>query len=66
MSDINLAAYDAFRRDLAGIFKTFSAYTQTDFTKEVGTDTKVDLESASESQLSKLYDLDLEKIRVVL
>ncbi|XP_002023118.2 uncharacterized protein LOC6597980 [Drosophila persimilis] len=39
MSDKNLAAFNAFRRDLARIQKTFSSYTQTDFTQEVGTST---------------------------
>nr|NP_001260560.1 uncharacterized protein Dmel_CG43731 [Drosophila melanogaster]AGB93095.1 uncharacterized protein Dmel_CG17344 [Drosophila melanogaster] len=60
MSDINLTAYNAFRRDLARIYKTFSSYTQTDFTEDYGTNTDFDCPADVESNLSKLYDLELE------
>ncbi|XP_051858931.1 uncharacterized protein LOC133850140 isoform X2 [Drosophila sulfurigaster albostrigata] len=37
MTDVNWAAYNAFRCDLAKVHKTFCCCTQTDFTEEVGT-----------------------------
>ncbi|XP_032595495.1 uncharacterized protein LOC116805736 [Drosophila grimshawi] len=37
MTDVNWAAYNAFRCDLAKVHKTFSSCTQTKFTEEVGT-----------------------------
>ncbi|XP_017033918.1 uncharacterized protein [Drosophila kikkawai] len=60
MSDINLVAYNVFRRDLAKIFRTFNSSTQTDFTDDIGTSTEFDLKSSSEITLSKLYDLELD------
>ncbi|XP_043642815.1 uncharacterized protein LOC122612955 [Drosophila teissieri] len=60
MSDINLTAYNVFRRDLAKIFKTFNSYTQTDFTGEIGTSTDFDCKADLETNLSQLYDLDLD------
>lgn len=61
MSDINLVAYNAFRRDLAKIFRTFNSSTQTDFTEETGTITEFnDLKSVSDTTLSNLYDLELD------
>ncbi|XP_044316002.1 uncharacterized protein LOC108049373 [Drosophila rhopaloa] len=60
MSDINLVAYNVFRRDLARIFRTFNSSTQTDFTDEIGTSTDLDVKAGSESSLSKLYDLELD------
>ncbi|KMY90941.1 uncharacterized protein LOC116802096 [Drosophila sechellia] len=59
MSDINLTAYNAFRRDLARILKTFNSYTQTDFTEETGTNTDFDCKDDLETNLSELYDLEL-------
>ncbi|XP_030561874.1 uncharacterized protein LOC115763446 [Drosophila novamexicana] len=43
MSDVNWAAYNAFRCDLAKVHKTFSCCTQTEFTEEVGTITELSL-----------------------
>ncbi|XP_017835054.1 uncharacterized protein LOC117134633 isoform X1 [Drosophila busckii] len=43
MTDVNWTAYDAFRRDLAKVHKTFSCCTQTDFTEEAGTLTDLTL-----------------------
>ncbi|XP_070067796.1 uncharacterized protein [Drosophila takahashii] len=60
MSDINLTAYNVFRRDLARIFKTFNSYTQTDFTEEISTNTDLDCKSDLEQDLSQIYDLDLD------
>ncbi|XP_020804859.1 uncharacterized protein LOC110181453 [Drosophila serrata] len=60
MSDINLVAYDIFRRDLAKIFRTFNSSTQTDFTEDTATTTQFELKSKSDTALSKLYDLDLD------
>ncbi|XP_017116937.1 uncharacterized protein LOC108138901 [Drosophila elegans] len=60
MCEINLVAYNVFRRDLARIFKTFNSSTQTDFTEEIGTSTDLDVKADSEPSLSKLYDLELD------
>ncbi|KRJ99142.1 uncharacterized protein LOC26536399 [Drosophila yakuba] len=49
MSDINLTAYNVFRRELAKIFKTFNSYTQTDFTEEFGTSTDFDYKADLET-----------------
>ncbi|XP_030241716.1 uncharacterized protein LOC115563218 [Drosophila navojoa] len=43
MSDVNWAAYNAFRCDLAKVQKTFTCCTQTEFTEEVGTITELQL-----------------------
>ncbi|XP_034474276.1 uncharacterized protein LOC117781604 isoform X2 [Drosophila innubila] len=43
MTDVNWAAYNAFRSDLAKVQKTFACCTQTDFTEEVGTLTDTSL-----------------------
>ncbi|XP_064539050.1 uncharacterized protein LOC135428859 [Drosophila montana] len=43
MSDVNWAAYNAFRCDLAKVHRTFSSCTQTEFTEEVGTITELSL-----------------------
>ncbi|KAM8714998.1 hypothetical protein ACLKA7_002101 [Drosophila subpalustris] len=43
MTDVNWAAYNAFRCDLAKVQKTFASCTQTDFTEEVGTLTDTSL-----------------------
>ncbi|XP_016964398.1 uncharacterized protein LOC108034122 [Drosophila biarmipes] len=60
MSDINLTAYNVFRRDLARIFKTFNSSTQTDFTDDISTNTDLDYKSDLELNLSQIYDLELD------
>ncbi|XP_041675713.1 uncharacterized protein LOC108106853 [Drosophila eugracilis] len=60
MSDINLSAYNIFRRDLSRIFKTFNSYTQTEFTADIGTSTELDCKSDLDSNLSQIYDLELD------
>ncbi|XP_017060981.1 uncharacterized protein LOC108101238 [Drosophila ficusphila] len=59
MSDINLVAYNRFRRDLAKIFNTFNSSTQTDFTEDIGIDSNLDRKD-SELTLSNFYDLELD------
>ncbi|KRF98797.1 uncharacterized protein Dwil_GK28059 [Drosophila willistoni] len=59
MTDTNLKAYNAFRRDLAKIHRTFNSYTQTEFTDDAATCTDSELQLIDEFSLQTDSDTTL-------